>query len=480
MLIKGVERMQKKWLGLSLSLMLAAGIAGCGGNGNNNKSGGAAEGTPGAATASPAASAAAETGEPVQLKYWTDDRHDQEYIKELINKFNETNGENIQVELTVMSENYAQSVDIAFTSNQAPDILRLKSGNTPEFVKKGYLAPIDGYLNDEIKTKFGSLLIDNVNRFDGKVYSLANTGLTLRLIYNKDLFDKAGIANPPVSLQEMVDDAKKITEAGKAEGIYGFALNFKSPKAAFDRSIREILSLSGYQGLGFDLKTGQFDFAPYSQVIEYFKQMYEDGSILPGAETLDIDPLRAQFAAGKIGMYLSFSTEPGVYQDQFPTEINWAGALAPTLDGQIKGTSEIVSAGTWLGISAKSAHQEAAWKFMQYMYGDDILKTYHEKGFGIAVVPSIVEQAKKPEIGGMEGFLVGEHDSLWPAVPNVTPEGSTYADAFFKYMLSGGDAKAIAADLNTRYNDALSKAVEKGEVTVTPDPAFDPMKPQGE
>lgn len=70
-------------------------------------------------------------------------------------------------------------------------------------------------------------MIDNVNRFDGKVYSLPNTGLTMRLVYNKDIFTKAGIQNPPVSLQEMVDDAKKITEAGKSEGIYGFALNFK-------------------------------------------------------------------------------------------------------------------------------------------------------------------------------------------------------------------------------------------------------------
>ncbi|SET70527.1 ABC transporter substrate-binding protein [Paenibacillus sp. NFR01] len=472
--------MQKKWLGLGLSIMLAAGIAGCGSN--NNNSGSAATEASGGGTAAPTAETGGNTaaGEAIQLKYWTDDRHDQEYIKELINKFNETNSDNIQVELTVMSENYAQSVDIAFSSNQAPDVLRLKSGNTAEFVKKGYLAPIDGYLTDDMKAKFGSLELDNVNRFDGKLYSLANTGLTLRLVYNKDLFAKAGIENPPASLQEMVDDAKKITETGKSEGVYGFALNFKSPKSAFDRSIREILSLSGYQGLGFDMKTGQFDFAPYSQVVEYFKQMYKDGSFLPGAETLDIDPLRAQFAAGKIGMYLSFSTEPGVYKDQFPTEINWAGALAPTLDGQIKGTSEIVSAGTWLGISAKSAHQEAAWKFMQYMYGDEVLKTYHEKGFGIAIVPSIVEQAKSPDIKGMEGFLVGEHDSLWPASPNVTPEGSNYADAFFKYMISGGDLKAITEDLNARYNAALSKAAEKGEVTVTPDPAFDPSKPQGE
>ncbi|GJM67959.1 hypothetical protein HMSSN036_01750 [Paenibacillus macerans] len=80
----------------------------------------------------------------------------------------------------------------------------------------------------------------------------------------------------------------------------------------------------------------------------------------------------------------------------------------------------------------------------------------------------------------MEGFLVGEHDSLWPAAPSVTPEGSTYADAFFKYILDGGDLKAVTADLNARYNAALSKAVEKGEITVTPDPAFDPSKPQGE
>ena len=475
--------MRKTWAGIGLSLILAVGLAGCSsGNDNNNGNNGAAVngGATNGKSETETQAPPVEPGEPVQLKYWTDDRHDQEYIKEMVNTFNETNEDNIQVELTVMSENYAQSVDIAFSSKQAPDVLRLKTNIVGEFVKKGYLAPIDEYLTDEIKTKFGSLQIDQVNRFDGQLYSLANTGLTLRLVYNKDLFEQAGIGQPPTSLQDMVDAAKQITEFGKSEGIYGFALNFKSPKSAFDRSIREILSLSGHQGLGFDLKTGQYDFTPYSQVIEYFKQMHEDGSVMPGTEALDIDPLRAQFAAGKIGMYLSFSTEPGVYQDQFPTDINWGGALAPTIDGQIKGKSEIVSAGTWLGISELSANKEAAWKFMEYMYGDDVLTTYHEKGFGIAIVPSIVEQAQDPEINGMEGFLVGEHDSLWPVAPIVTPEGAGYADAFYKYILAGGDLQAITEDLNTRYNDALAKAVEKGEVTVTPNPDFDPAKPQGE
>ncbi|GIO41348.1 ABC transporter substrate-binding protein [Paenibacillus apis] len=465
----------KKVLGLGLVAVLALSTAACGGGTGGGNTDKAANNKP--ATGNEQQTQGAEQpGEKKVLTYWTDDRHDQEYIKELIENFNSTNQDHISVELTVLSENYNQSVDIAFASNKAPDILRLKSANTEMFMKKGYLAPLDSYLTDEMKSKFDGLLMDGVNRFDGKVYSLPNSGLTLRLVYNQDLFEKAGISGPPASLQDMVDAAKKITDYGKKEGIYGFALNFKNPKSAFERSVREILSLSGYQGLGFDLKTGQFDFGPYSQVIEYFKQMHEDGSILPGAETLDIDPLRAQFAAGKIGMYLSFSTEPGVYKDQFPTTINWAGALAPTLEGKQVGTSEIVSAGTWIGINDKSANKDAAWKFMEYMYADDVLTAYHEKGFGISIVPSIAEKAKNPDTPGMEGFLVGEHDSLWPVTPNITPEGANYGDAFFKYILDGGDLQAVVSDLNARYNDALSKAVEKGDVKVSPDPSFDPSQ----
>ncbi len=467
--------MQKKPFVFLLSLFLILALAACSGKGN--------EGQTGSSSQAPAASASGSQEKPNEkpaekttITYWTDDRHDQEYLKELISEFNAGNPDNIEVELTVLSENFNQSVDIAFSGNQAPDLLRIKSANTGTFVKKGYLEPIDELLTDELKTKFGSMFIDEVNRFGGKLYSLPNTGNTLRLVYNRELFQKAGIAQPPASMQEMVDAAKKITDVGKAEGIYGFALNFKNPKGAFDRSIREILSLSGHQGLGYDIQSGRFDFAPYAQAIEYFKQMWEDGSILPGAESLDIDPLRAQFAAGKIGMYMSFSTEPGVYKDQFPTEIDWAGTLAPTLDGQIKGTSEIVSAGTWIGISASSKHKEAAWKFLEYLYRDEAMIAYHEKGFGISVVPSIAAKAKQPDIKGMDGFLVGEHDSMWPVSPSVTPEGANYGDAFFKYMMTGGDLDAIVQDLNARYNDALDKAAEKGEATAAPDPNFDPSK----
>ncbi|UJF31687.1 ABC transporter substrate-binding protein [Paenibacillus hexagrammi] len=419
------------------------------------------------------------SGEKTKLVFWTFDRHDFDFMKSTVETFNKTNKDNIEVEVTSMAENYTQSVDIAFASNQMPDILRPNQDTTIPFVKKGYLEPLDSYLTDDMKKKFESTFQDQVNRFNGKIYSLPNFGYTLRLIYNKDLFDKAGIANPPVTLKELVEDAKKITAVGKADGQYGFALNFKSPKSALDRSAREILQLSGYDGFGFDEKQGQFDFTPYKAVIEAFKQMKDDGSMLPGVESLDIDPLRAQFAQGKIGMYLSYSAEPGVYKSQFPTQIHWAAAQAPTIDGTVKGAAGFANSGQWLGISSGSKNKEAAWKFLSYMYSDSVLQDYHEQGFGLSAVPSIAAKAKKPEINGVEGFLITKYDALWPVPPAVTVQGLDYGSAFLKYMLDGGSLDTVVSDLNSRYNAALEKAAASGDVKVTKDPSFDPASLQG-
>lgn len=454
---------------VTLSVLLAGSLAACS-NGSNNAA------TSPAASTKPSeqpASAAPVKKDKTKLTYWTGDRHDMDYIKGIVQKFNETNGENIEVEMVVKTEDFNQAIDLAFASGQAPDIIRVKENTIQPFAQKGYLKPIDSYLDDAIKKKFP--VIDDFNRIDGKMYSLPNYGSTLRLVYNKELFAKAGISAPPKTLKEMVEDAKKITVVGKATGSYGFAQNFKSPESALGRSARVIAEASGYGGFGFDFKTAKFDFTGFKEVISSFKQMVDEGSTLPGMESLDIDPLRAQFAEGKIGMYISYSSEPGVYANQFPAKVEWAAAPVPTIDGTIKGATSFLG-GQWLALSNTTKNADHAWKFMQFMYNDDVLKTYHEKGFGLSMVPSIASVAKKPEIKGIDGFLPVGNDGTWPLQPTVTVEGMKKDDAFFKYMISGGNLDQIIQDLNKRYNDALDKAIAKGTVKVQPNPSFDPMK----
>ncbi|MGO4501033.1 ABC transporter substrate-binding protein [Paenibacillus sp. 2RAB27] len=460
--------MIKKLGTVTLTVALAGSLAACSSTKTETAASPAAS-----AKASSAPASSATTKAKTKLSYWTGDRHDMDYIKSVVQKFNETNGENIEVEMVVKTEDFNQAIDLAFASGQAPDIIRVKENTIQPFAAKGYLKPIDSYVTDAIKKKFP--VIDDFNRIGGKMYSLPNYGSTIRLVYNKELFAKAGIAAPPKTLKEMVEDAKKITAVGKANGSYGFAQNFKSPDSALGRSARVIAEASGYGGFGYDFKTAKFDFAGYKDIIQSFKQMVDDGSTLPGMESLDIDPLRAQFAEGKIGMYISFSSEPGVYANQFPAKIDWAAAPVPTIDGTIKGASSFLG-GQWLSISNTTKNADQAWKFMQFMYDDEVLKTYHEKGFGLSMVPSVSSVAKKPEIKGIEGFLPSGNDGTWPLQPTVTVEGMKFNDAFFKYMISGGNLDQIIQDLSKRYNDALDKAVAKGDVKVAPNPSFDPMK----
>ncbi|MCZ8516577.1 sugar ABC transporter substrate-binding protein [Paenibacillus filicis] len=454
----------KKTAITAVSVLLAMSLSACGGGSDDAGKGAAASNT------------GAKPGEKTKITYWTLDRHDADYIKEVIAKFNSTNKDNIEVELVVKADDYAQALDLAFSAAEAPDVFRVKENTIQTYYKKGYMAPIDEYLTEEQKKKFP--VMPDLNQFDGKMYSLPNYGSTMRLVYNKDLFDKAGITKPPTTLAELVEDAKKLTAAGKATGAYGFALPFKTPSSAWGRSARVIAELSGYGGFGYDFKTARYDFSGFKEITKAFKQMRDDGSTLPGMEALDIDPLRAQFAEGKIGMYLSFSSEPGVYKSQFPAKINWAAAPAPTIDGSIKGASGFLG-GQWLAINKDSKKKDAAWKFINYMYGDDILQPYHEKGYGISMVPSIISKVKKPDINGIEGFLPNKYDGVWPIVPTVTVQGVKYEDAFWKYILEGGDLDKVIADLNKRYNEALDKAIANGEVKAKPDASFDPAKMQG-
>lgn len=72
--------------------------------------------------------------------------------------------------------------------------------------------------------------------------------------------------------------------------------------------------------------------------------------------------------------------------------------------------------------------------------------------------------------------MPNKNDGVWPIKPTVNVEGSGYQETFFKYMLQGGDLDKDVESLNKRYNAALDKAIETGDVKIEADPDFDPAK----
>ncbi|MFR9161853.1 MAG: ABC transporter substrate-binding protein [Ruthenibacterium lactatiformans] len=426
-----------------------------------------------------AGSTPAEAEGKITISYWTTNRHDQAYMTPLIESSMRPTTK-ISTLISVYADNYSQMLDLAFSTNTAPDVYQLAGTDPIEVVvkEKGQLLDLAPYMDDEYRARFGEgAFVEGINALGDGIYSLPYTASAARLFYNQDIFDRVGIDGPPQTLDELVADAKLVTEQLGSEGIYGIAGNFKSAASSVARSIDMIVMRSGGTRGGFDYKTGTYDFSSYKPVLEAFKEMFATG-VSFRRESLDIDPLRTQFAAGNIAMYISIShAEPGVYASQFPTDANWNCAQLPTVNGKVEGKQQLWFGGSNLGINPATEHPDEAWEVMKFLHSDEVMGPYHTAGLGTVMIPSAVESAEAPEsIEKMPNLAINADDQNWPPLPaGVVVEGKDYYTTCVECIFGVTDIDSAIEDLNTRYNAAYDKLVDGGAERIVY-PNFDPLK----
>ncbi len=416
----------------------------------------------------------------IKIKVWTMNRHDADYMNAMVNQFNKQNKDNIEINYQIFTDNYQQTLDLAYTTGEAPDVFMDATGVYEKRLPAGDLAPLDQYLTPAFKKRFGGgAFLDGINMDKGSIYSMPAIGTTPRLIYNKGIFKRAGIKAPPKTVAEMAKDAIQISTKLSKEGIFGYAQNFKSPTQALSRSVDYIMMRSGGVREGYDFKTGKFDFTGYKPILQAYKQIFTSNGAFPGCESLDIDPLRTQFAVGKIGMYISWThSEPGVYQNQFPTKEDWSMAPLPTING-VKGSNRINLAGRFWLMNSKTKYPKEAWKVMEFLYSDQLLAGYYEHGLGLVMVPSAIKKAKTPAtVEKWPAIQFDKHDKIWPNIPlDVRPEGKDYYQVFSEIIFGATDLDKGITDLNARYNQAFDKAISEHKTMRIIYKDFDPAEP---
>ena len=437
-----------------LTLVLTMIVSACGGGTKSSSSS-----SPSSATTE---KSAAPMKDPVKITVWSGNRSAMDVMTELVKDFNSKN-KDIQIEYITQSDDYRKTLTLALQTNQAPDVFAGIGGI--DFVTNKWALPIEGLVDQK--------LIDTLRKFDinqtidGKLYSLPTTAVTTRLVYNKDLFTKAGLDpnKPPQTFSEVKEAAKKITEAGKGES-FGFGAPMKwGGYADWGLLPSTIAPNKDLTQVAYNTKTGKFQIEAFKPVVELVRDMVSNNWTFPGASSLDNDPMRSAFAEGKIGMFIGASWDVGVLNDQFKSKADWAVAPLPVPDGT-KLQNGLMNTGGGYLIWSSTKHPKESAKVFEYFSGAEVSQKLQKAGKITALHPEAKGAQYQSDAKGYAGFAVNDLSQavMWAPTSLMDIKGETVSQALNRLILTKDPIDTTLNELSKKYNDAYDVAVQSGKL----------------
>lgn len=156
----------------------------------------------------------------VTLAYWyTEATSETPVILNQIQAFEQLNP-NIKINAQLVPYGEAQArFATAAQTGKAPDVLRSDVGWTTQFASLRYLLPIDQYVSQSDLADYLPPAL-SYDKYNGHLFGLPQITNFLALMYNKAILTKAGITDPPATMDQFETDAIKIVQAKATK--YGF------------------------------------------------------------------------------------------------------------------------------------------------------------------------------------------------------------------------------------------------------------------
>lgn len=376
-----------------------------------------------------------EAGEPVSLDYWVFESGGLagQFLEQLKTEFEEENP-NVELDITAYPEdNYGVKLDTAIAAGKAPDLVLVFG---PEQMREGLLLPLDDMVSEagiDLSSYVPSIVTPGDEfscAYEGHLYCLGSYAGSVQMIYNKDMFDAAGIpypeAWPPMTPEEFVDTACQLTDA--ENGVWGGAASDPLAYLPFDM----MWSADGRTAMGY---VNGPDFVHQFEVLA---SGYEQGCI-PTSNIMDPwEQGRDYFARGELAMVITD------FQDLDKVEeagINWGSTGVPTpvgIDPYFFVWTDSV------GVMASSDNPEEAKDFIAFLTtrGQEIR---YEASGDIPLDLAIADQVN------WAGDIPGRHDGLeilsharpLVFVPNRWDVAGPYYDAWG--FVIGGEKTAQEA-----------------------------------
>lgn len=341
----------KKFITTLMAGVLTLGLVGCSSTGENKE--------------------ATSDGDPVKLTFGIWDAIQEPGMKALADKFTEKHP-NIDVEVQVTPwEEYWTKMEAAATGGELPDVFWMHTNEFLKYASNDMLMDVtDLEGTDGYKDYHESLV--QLATYKDKVYGVPKDFDTVALVYNKELFDQAGIAYPDETWDwdKLVEVSKQLTD--KEKGIYGFS-------AALEDQQGYLPPIA--QAGEYVLKDGKSGYTDTNTIkgLQFYVDLANKHGVSPTLAQLADTHTDSLFQSGKVAMSFLGSWRMSSYASNEDIKDKFDVAVLPKGDKQASVINGLSFAG-----NANSKHPEETKLFLEFLASQEAQDLQAELGAAIS------------------------------------------------------------------------------------------------
>jgi multiple sugar transport system substrate-binding protein len=302
-------------------------------------------------------------------------------------------------------------ITAAINANDAPDaVLSFGVDNVGKWCQTGAWIDLNKYIQGpdgfDLKATIPPAALTYTS-YNGIQCSLPFLTDATGLYYNLDMFQKAGITDPPKTTDELIDDAKKLTvfNADGSIKVAGFV-----PWLGYNCCGMTTLSFGHMFGASWLDANGEPAFASdpaWAAMFDWQKRfitdVYGQGDYATGVDrlqrfvagTADEFSSANDFEIGRVAMTLDGEWRPAFIADEHPS-LKYDTAPMPVAPDKPDLYGSGVVGGTVIGIPRGSEHEAEAWLLIKYM-ATDTSPLVHIANFANNV-PTTYAALKSPDL----------------------------------------------------------------------------------
>lgn len=383
----------------------------------------------------------------VRYAFW--DSAQQPYFEKCIEKFNEKYPD-VKIKLEPSSwDEYWTKLEAGATGGSIADVFWMNGPNIIKYADGDILMDIGSQMKESgiDPEKYPDDLIDLYN-VDGKQYAIPKDYDTIGVWYNKKLFDEAGVPYPTEdwTWDDMVDIAKQLT---KADGsVYGISAEYQTHFGIYNT-----IPADGGYVISDDKKKSGYNKEETQAGVQRWVDLIKEGAS-PSQASLEETSGGVQFLSGRLGMY-------------------WCGSwfLAQVVESDKKNDIDVVSVPSINGNKTSVIHglgnciykdtknPEAAWKWVEFLSGEEANKLSAESG---AAIPAYEGTANiwgdKYKEYNLASFIKAAEDFSvpYPASKNSAEWEQYQAEELKKAFNLKKDVKDACEEVAKKMNEVLA------------------------